>query len=476
MFAYFPIWHLDANHSNKKNHCFLPTRFSSVLLFHHPLIYLPQHQRHSSKFISNLAIVTDTHKRITFFIVMSHAPRTPPRRVHATQLWTPGSPRYAPIDEPDMPSKYQDQHQQRDSTKGDIVRPLPVSHDNMKHIHHGVSAVTLPLTPEQTPINRKKKNLDLISRTTIPQGHSGRILFPTSSPAKGTGRLYKRITDTERTEHKLPVKPSDVNSATKIFSKTTLDTKNSIRHASPAKKGLDDCPSTSFTPERAKAIFSKPRKTIKTSPEPPPKVEIFDDRKTFKAEIQHDPFAGPPRGLRRKASSDLKPEAKKRAIETTAKHPYDTSIDPSVPGMWYNFRGKKVFRPFPNGRSPLDGYEPRVLFGPRKDSKSLEMSSTPIPKRNSDPFSDDESLPRTPTKSSDPFTARLMKSVSTSQRATTPEIDSEEESTDHEDTTDQPQVITATTTTTTIHKRRFARPTSRTSVRDAPPAKKHFFR
>lgn len=434
---------------------------------------------------------------------MSDIPRTPPRRGFSPQLWTPSTPRYAPIDEPDRFSKIGRQ-QGTQSPKKDSMHTVPASLQNNAKAQllcaSKVSALTLPLTPEQTPVNRKKKNLDLITRTTVSLGTlgtSGRILFPASSPAKGTGRSYKRHTETQE--------------STKLAK--SLDTFPHTSHVSPARprieeelrartiprpsKSLDACPSTSYVSPYRPVVANPKQKVNKaapiTSPPSAPKLVIFDDAKAFKAEINEDPFLGPsrgPRGRRRKASTDLRESpSKKPALDLHARHPHDTEIDPSVPGMWYNFRGKKVFRPYPGGVSPFDGYEPRVLFGPRRDSKSLEMSCTPIPKRKAQtpPIEveeeDDVDMLNTPTKALDPFTARLMQSVSKTRgrervRASTPEIDSDEEdATDREDNFDEPQVVTATTTTTTIQRRQFARPVSRTPARDGTKStKKHFFR
>lgn len=420
----------------------------------------------------------------------SEIPRTPPRRGYASQLWTPATPRYAPIDEPDVfPEMVKPSSTRQSPRKEKNALHLDSrAKQQLLHPHNKVSAITLPLTPEQTPINRKKKDLDLITRSSTSLGTSGRILFPTSSPAKGTGRRYKYRHTTEN--HEKPDEPKSQH----------------------LPQSLDSCPSTAFAspvPHASlKKTIKKTVKTLITSPTTPPKLNIFNDSKAFKAEVQEDAFLRPTRGVRRKASESLESSvAKKPTFESIARHPHDTEIDPTVPGMWYNFRGKKIFRPYPAGVSPLGDYEPKVLFGRRKDSLSLEMSTTPIPKRNRDhsPFNDEMessssskslesfSTPSkhvdsfsTPSKPLDSFTARLMQSVSKSrgserQRATTPEIDTDEEdATDHEDNSDQPQMVTATTTTTTIHRRQFARPVSRTPGRNPTqsPAstKKHFFR
>lgn len=362
-------------------------------------------------------------------------------------------------------------HRLRHSPRKDGVHAVSKSFDNSKShlLQPDVSSIALPLTPEQTPINRKKRDLDLISRTTTSQGPSGRILFPASSPAKGTGRQYKRQTE--------------IQSGLKQEQKAkSLDTCPSTSYATPARShpGKHESKSKSIHPQR---LDTPKRKAPITSPPVSPKLEIFDDTKALQAEIDNDPFTGPPRGTRRKAGVELGPPSKKHVAASAVKHPHDTSIDPSVPGMWYNFRGKKVFRPFPGGVAPLDGYEPKVLFGPRRDSKSLEMSTTPIPrKKQGYPEDIVSDFPETPSKPIDPFTARLMRSVSKTQerpRATTPEIDSDEEdSTDREDHGDEPQLVTATTTTTRVERRQFARPISRTPRDTArfSTTKKHFFR
>lgn len=107
------------------------------------------------------------------------------------------------------------------------------------------------------------------------------------------------------------------------------------------------------------------------------------------------------------------------------RHPYDPADTTGVPGMWHVFRGKKIFRPYAKGVSSLEDYTPRVLFGPKKDDKSLESCTRVVPKK-----------PLKFTSLSDPFMpTRSARTVRTARptRPSTPEIDSDDEDTDQED-------------------------------------------
>lgn len=244
-------------------------------------------------------------------------PRTPPPRAYENSLLlTPPTPRYAPIDEPDFFARFDKKPEE---------------------IHDSDASTVLPLTPEQTPVNRKQTDPSRLPNRTH--------LFKAPEPS----------------------------------------------NASPRKKAQVRAPRVS-------------------------KLDVFHEESV---------------------SSSLRsgPSTKSHAPAVERPHPYASLDTTGVPGMWHVFRGKKVFRPFANGTPTLHDYKPRVLFGPKRDDKSLEMSTTPIPKRPR------KEGPKTRLAMHDPFTTKLKQSASTSlpARPSTPEIDSEEEETERED--DVPQML-----------------------------------
>lgn len=428
----------------------------------------------------------------------TNPPRTPPRRDHGYQMWTPGTPRYAPMDEPDMFPGVSKRYQQdvkpctdhKAATNSKLSKVLQV---DSKH-----KEMAFPPTPEQTPFNRKRKNLDIISHTSLPP--SGRILFPTPSPAKGTGRAYKHhrtipFETPEKPEQspskkfvhpakKAKISLNDCLSTSYASSvkraKISFNDCPSTTYVSPMKKSkvsLDDCPSTSYkkievslkdcpaTPARRYNPYKKFSRDSFTSPPEEVKIDIFDDVKALKHELNNDLVSN--RRAKRKVSEVFDPSYPKLIHADETKHPHDTQIDPTIPGLWCNFRGKKVFRPFAKGSAPLSDYKPRVLFGPRRDTKSLEEASIAIPKKSSR---------ETTSQQTDTFTKRLRNSTTSktmvSARATTPEIDSEEDSTDCEDTSGNLKFTT--TTVPALERRNFVKPALSRIHRATE--KKHFFR
>lgn len=468
----------------------------------------------------------------------TNPPKTPPRRDYGSQMWTPGTPRYAPMDEPDMFPGFPKHHKQHSNPPANQFHKGASNNKLVSHVDSKQATMVFPPTPEQTPFNRKRKNLDLISHTSTPP--SGRILFPTPSPAKGTGRSYKHhrtapsetsekadqlqflkvagsekktrvslndcpstlyaspvkktkvsLNDCPSTSYASPVKkkkvslndcPSTSYASPVKKTKVSLNDCPSTSHSSPVKKpktSLNDCPSTSYaspvkktkslsdcpvTPPRRLTPYMRFTKNNFTSPPEETKIDIFDDVKALKHEVNHNMVKD--RRAKRKASEIFDPSYAKLAIADETQHPHDTQIDPTIPGMWYNFRGKKVFRPFAKGAAPLSDYKPRVLFGPRRDSKSLEESTIPIPKKDAR---------ETASQPTNTFAKRLRSSVSSkslpSTRATTPEIDTEEDSSDCEDT-GNPSSVTATMTSLERHE--FVKPVQSRGRREAE--KKHFYR
>lgn len=234
------------------------------------------------------------------------APSTPPPPAdHSFSLNTPPTPRFAPIDEPDRPLH------KLNAQKAALLRP---------------AAGVAPLTPAETPVNRKKQ-ADAIQG--VAHSSTGRILFPTHTPKKGVGK--------GRTRHLATPKKQTVLHAPSASSRRKQEHGPVAQFAS-----LDEMKKRSF--------------------------EIFDDTKAMKRELENDdPF-------------DSQPINKQRRIDP---HPHKP-LAKDAPGMWYVFRGKKVFRPFPKGKSDKDlaTFKPKRLFNtPRK------RSTTTISKN--DPFNSD---------------------------------------------------------------------------------------
>lgn len=265
---------------------------------------------------------------------LQQPPRTPPPRAYENSLLlTPPTPRYAPIDEPDLFARFD---------------------KKQKELHDNDTSTVLPLTPEQTPVNRKQ-----------------------ADPSRLPNRSF-------------------------LFEATASST------ASPRKKANVRAPRVS-------------------------KLDVFHEKP-----VPSSLWSGP--------------STKSHAPAVERPHPYAPLDTTGVPGMWHVFRGKKVFRPYANGTPSLQDYKPRVLFGPKRDDKSLEMSTTPIPKRAR------KEGPSTLLHMDDPFTTKLKQSVSKSMpaRPSTPEIDSEEEETERED--DAPHVLS-------VNRHEFKQPSQRQFLR-----------
>lgn len=234
------------------------------------------------------------------------APATPPPLDTSTfSPYTPPTPRYAPIDEPDcIHGKRRKLQNHQSIQKYSLVNPDAKSQILAK-------PTIIPLTPAETPVNRKKI-IEAIG-TDNHFGAPGRILFPSHTPKVGSGRTY----------HKPTTPKNDNNNLEAIIS----------------LGGRSD--------------HSKEKK-----------FEIFDDRIAVRAEADNEnPFD-------------------QRALKKTRheRHPYQP-LPPDVPGMWYVFRGKKVFRPFPkDDAEKLSSIKPRRLFADQL-AKTTSCNSD-------DPFTD----------------------------------------------------------------------------------------
>lgn len=245
-------------------------------------------------------------------------------------LNTPPTPRYAPIDEPDRTihrKRAKDTAPSINSQHGSIKKP------SKQQQQPAISQIA-PLTPAETPINRKKQ-VDAISGSS---NHTGRVLFPTHTPKKkvvGSGRAYVKTPNNNATAI---IKPQDEENET-----TAKNNNAAFKNVNIVS--LDEMKQKSF--------------------------DIFDDTKAMKREIDNnDPF-------------NSEPMPKRRAIESSINHPHKP-LSKDAAGMWYVFRGKKVFRPFPKGDKEMSSLKPRRLFDTPK--KRSTRSTNP----EKDPFNSSE--------------------------------------------------------------------------------------
>lgn len=169
-----------------------------------------------------------------------------------------------------------------------------------------------PLTPAETPVNRKAA--DTIGTNL---GTTGRVLFPVSTPKKtiGSGRKYPHTQ--VKTQYKPRVHISTANSPARVVKHTQTSSRSS-----PKVVSLEDARN-------------------------PPAFEIFNDADAFKKEVDSDNQAS--------TSSSLH-------------HPHKP-LPPDTKGMWYIFRGKKVFRPFADGGAEADAIKQRNLFGAKPTTR-----------------------------------------------------------------------------------------------------------
>jgi hypothetical protein len=79
------------------------------------------------------------------------------------------------------------------------------------------------------------------------------------------------------------------------------------------------------------------------------------------------------------------PESSEPMKRTRHNHPYQPLDSTKQPGMWYIFRGKKVFRPFgPNSSEDLGSLKPRRLFADKLDAAKGILPVAEIDSHNSE--------------------------------------------------------------------------------------------
>lgn len=240
-------------------------------------------------------------------------PRTPSRFQHEFSLATPQTPRYGPLEDPDVPrkmmeTKYSSHNCDSNTLQVPRGRNLDDDPTNQELINN--KSMIVPLTPAETPVNRKR-TIEAIR----PAVSASRVLFPRTTPVRGSGRAY--------------------HSRQTPKSKRTITT-HLIDNYSAREQ---------------------------------PNFEIFDQMKALKREIDNEnPFTP--------SSSSRASDVKRASIVETVQQRYPHIPMPlDVPGMWYVFRGKKIFRPFPKGDDSLASINPRNLFGSSTDKKTAVSDS-----------------------------------------------------------------------------------------------------
>ncbi|KAG5366819.1 hypothetical protein CJU89_1265 [Yarrowia sp. B02] len=173
------------------------------------------------------------------------------------------------------------------------------------------------------------------------------------APASVT-RMMLTPADTPASTKRTPV---DVLESTKKTGRVLFPPANIVQAGSGRARH------TPTTPRTSRVRKSTHKHLLKAKPAQP--FTIFSDAAAAKAEAGgEDPFVCP----------DAPRAASPRAATLT--HPHQDKPDPSVPGMWYNFRGKKHYRPFKQGEG-LD-VKPKVLFKEELSKVTVQETDDPF--------------------------------------------------------------------------------------------------
>lgn len=372
---------------------------------------------------------------------LCQSPKTPPGQFSSTPLWIPSTPRFAPIDEPDnIYSFYCNRKLQQQEYKQ--IHPTLSPANCVTKLHNSThdiddtiafkkpeslqtprkskslkqsqvlsaSHLIFPLTPEQTPIPKKRRTIERIqpsaplgSSSTIPKhscasgagvvkskssihdsrsGGSVRLAFPNATTAKtvGSGRASRHSLHTQTpgfarkavNEEKLHVSNTSVHtpaSSSHTHSGTRLKPitpSNALIPSTPALPSVSDTQqskdpfqihSTLFEPSLPKRFVDIDTLFPKTSLRKRDHEENSDPKTRSKTVTHKDK----PSPQSPKASGNT--SAHTSPLLSSTLHRHQPNKIQKTPGMWCVFRGKKVFRPFPekDQKSWLD-YKPRVLF------------------------------------------------------------------------------------------------------------------
>lgn len=208
--------------------------------------------------------------------------------------------------------------------------------------------------PMEDPSPRSKRRVDTFSVT----------------PRKGTSRVTKtpKTKTKTQTHPSLLLTPADTPVATKRAPEVLETTKktgrvlfppNTIQAGSGRARTHNNTPLPT-TPRTPRVRRSAHKHLLKTKGDNG-SFTIFSDSAAAKAEANgDDPF--------------VCPDAPKSSATLT--HPHQEKPDSAVPGLWYNFRGKKHYRPFKKGEG-LD-LQPKVLFKEELNTKGMTHSDDPF--------------------------------------------------------------------------------------------------
>ncbi|ODQ63482.1 hypothetical protein NADFUDRAFT_53151 [Nadsonia fulvescens var. elongata DSM 6958] len=337
---------------------------------------------------------------------MSYAfpPSTPPSDESIfTRRYEPPTPRYGPMDEPDLymvrGKKIAGSGEENDSERSSKMIATRRSLRPM-------AATMVPLTPAQTPV-RKRKDIEVIQGAVSAQVHTGRVLFPVNTSKIGSGRTHTTpIINITSTTTAMDV-PNNINNNNGL----TLPPSILLTTASPTRPLL-----TPPTIRKPSNIYKSPNalkrkhthmslddgfgSSSSTGSLIMPKratFRIFDDAKAFKAEVDDidASFDQPPYKRQRPDFASALHNSRtiqKKQIETIGSndsedfnHPYSPLNPDNTPGMWYTFRGKLVFRPFAK-EDKVDRMKPRLLFSAKCNVSDVseDSSTAAIPKSSTD--------------------------------------------------------------------------------------------
>lgn len=209
-------------------------------------------------------------------------------------------------------------------------------------------ALDTPPTPRYGPMEDSPLKKSGTKRTSRPTKSDTKTTIDTKTPSRTRARAARMMLTPADTPVSSKRTPVDVLESTKKTGRVLFPPANIVQAGSGRVRHAPT--HTPTTPRTSRVRKSTHKHLLRTKAVSQPQFEIFSDVKAARAEANgDDPFVCP----------DAPRAASPRAVSTLA-HPHAEKPDPAVPGMWYNFRGKKHYRPFKQGEG-LD-LKPKVLF------------------------------------------------------------------------------------------------------------------
>lgn len=384
-------------------------------------------------------------------------PKTPPGKSSSAFLRIPRTPRYAPIDEPDAYLPYSYRHQLDDSTSylskrftpstptssarktarfnGDLDQKpgyfqTPKTSILKRDKIISASHLMFPLTPDQTPVPKKRRTFNRFQRLTsdIASSDSTSALFSKPSHGYDPHSSLPSYNETKKASHSSISVESTADtlahSRARYFMRSRHDhfQTSLVADSSPAQSTNStkhhehiSTPNSFFEPSRKRFKPSSSRALntpSDTLSDPYPKASPTHHnysstlpRPLPKRFIDIDTFFLSSSSRKRRYNGYEDDENKDHfSVKSdeqvqTQKHNYNDSIpndllenvddnnatyprssqqnstdNQQIAGMWCVFRGKKVFRPFPqDDHQSWLNYKPKVLF-PKSDSNLKEDS------------------------------------------------------------------------------------------------------